>query len=221
LSKWFSSFDIVVNTWAVTGCFDVQHNGVNRKYAHWAEVTSYLYEFQAKANELRDTHYGDMKIYHYLSVMEEEFRAKAIELCRGGDEVPFGEALKRSIKENAHLWQEKRHLVEGNSNRAGGGQGSQGSQQVHFKAPQVQQFQAPKNTPGASPCKYWNSPKGCDNKNCHFKHGCNRKLQNGKTCLNRNHIGTDHDESKHGKLLVRTGGGGKSDRGKGKGKGKM
>ena len=207
LSKWFSSFDIVTNTWAVTGCFDVTHKGETRKYAHWAELTSYLYEFQAKANELRDTHYGDTKIYLYLSAMEEEFRAKAIELCRSGEEVPFGDALKRSIKENAHLWQEKRHLVEGQQQRSGGGRGNY---QSNLQPLPAASFQTPKN-PSNSPCKFFNSNNGCTNKKCQFAHTCNRKLQSGKLC-GQNHVAQSHDEGKHGKVQEKSGkpkGGGK------------
>jgi len=90
LSKWFTGFDIVVNTWAVTGCFDVQFGGHTKKYMHWADGIAYMFEFQSKANELRDRNIGDKQIFSYLSSVEEEMRSKAVEIARSESEVPWG-----------------------------------------------------------------------------------------------------------------------------------
>jgi hypothetical protein len=71
LSKWFTCFDIVVNTWAVTGCFDIQYLGVARKYANWSEVSAYMFEFTSKANELKDKHHQDKSIFYSLSTQSQ------------------------------------------------------------------------------------------------------------------------------------------------------
>ena len=68
LSKWSTSSDIVINTCAVVACFDVTYQGNIKKYVHWADFSSYIYmfEFQSKANELRDKQFNDKPIFYHL-----------------------------------------------------------------------------------------------------------------------------------------------------------
>ena len=66
MSKWFTCFDIVINTWAVTGCFDFTVSSKTRKYVYWAEVQSYMFELTLEVNELKDKKHDDINIYHYL-----------------------------------------------------------------------------------------------------------------------------------------------------------
>jgi len=95
LSSWFSCLDIIVNTWAVTGCFNVTHGGKEVKYCHWQDADSYKHEFHAMALELLGSH-TEWSTFSYLYSMEEKFRAKAIEMARSKEEVPWGTALLRS-----------------------------------------------------------------------------------------------------------------------------
>jgi hypothetical protein len=204
LGKWFSCFDIVVNTWAVVGCFDVTFETKVRKYVHWAEVSAYMYEFQAKANELQQKQYADKAIFYYLSAVEEEMRSKAIEMARSESEVPWGECLKLSTKANAHLWQEKRDMLEVRK---------QYQQPPNFGAPAVAAYVAPPNK-GASTCRHFN--KGtCSVPKCGYAHVCSQILVKGNICGRKDHGAHEHDEAKHGAK-----GFGKGPKGKGKGKGK-
>lgn len=187
LAKWFACFDIVVNTWAVTGCFDVPYQGETRKYVHWAEVQAYQFEFIIKANELTAEHYQEHKVLSYLSTVEEEIRSKAVELARGGDECPWGEALTSARKDCAHLWQERRNKLA-----------SKITHQETFKdnyPPRTASYQKQPYQKGEF-CKFFN--KGTCNGSCGgATHACNVVLANGKHCGAKNHNATTH-EIKHG-----------------------
>ena len=183
LSKWFIGFDIVVNTWAVTGCFDVLFGGQTRKYVHWAEGAAYMFEFQNKANELRDKNVDERAIFVYLSAVEEEVRSKAVEIARSEAEVPWGESLKRSIKDNAHLWQEKRDIV---------GQEPQSTQPLWAKSP-------PTSAANLALCNHFQKKEGCRMHSCAYKHACDMVMENGGRCNRSDHGRWAHDDSKHGK----------------------
>jgi hypothetical protein len=199
LSKWFTGFDIVVNTWAVTGCFDVQFGGHTKKYMHWADGIAYMFEFQSKANELRDRNIGDKQIFSYLSSVEEEMRSKAVEIARSESEVPWGESLKKAIKDYAHIWQEKRDIVE-----------------PRVKAPQPLWSMSPQAAGGNDKvCHHFNRPGGCQRVDCSYKHACDAILLSGGRCGRTDHGKDNHNDVKHGK----TNGKGLG-KGRGRGKGK-
>ena len=111
LSEWFQCFDIVVNTWAVAGWFDIVYESKTRKYVNWNKVTAYMHEFQARANDFNEKQFPEYKTYVCLSTVEEDLRGKAIELCRGEDDVPFGEVLTLARKNFGRMWQERRDVL--------------------------------------------------------------------------------------------------------------
>ena len=205
LSKWFACFDIIVNTWAVVGCMDVEFDGKTRKYIHWAEAQSYMFEFTVKSNELKDKHHQDWNIFKYLSSVEEEFRSKAVELARGTQEIPWGEALKQSITGNSNIWNEKRDFLER-------------QWQPHNPQPTTDSYQG--HSQQLTPCNKFNSGN-CNVPGCRFPHICNVKLANGNYCSSRNHGANRHDDNKNGASTHPPKGGkgsGKDRQGKGKGK---
>ena len=113
--KWFTCSDIVINTWAVAGLFDVENGGKVKKYVHWEEVQSYMYGLTVKANEFKEKHISDQQICYYLRLVEDEFRAKAVEMVRSDEETPWVEALIKSTKDNSHLWAEKKDTIKGDT----------------------------------------------------------------------------------------------------------
>ena len=213
LGKWFTCFDIVINTWAVAGCFDVTPKDLSaaKKYVHWGEVQAYLYEFTVKSNELKENYVPEQQIYYYLSLVEEEFRAKAVEMARSEAETPWGEALIKSLKENAHIWAEKKdkHF-----------QGYYGTDhqkvnlKTHPKAPNFATQQlAAKSKP---PCNSFNKDGGCTNRNCQYAHICNFRMPDGNFCGKTNHNVLGHNPTKGGGAAK--GGGRGGGRGGGKGR---
>jgi hypothetical protein len=210
LSKWFSCFDFVVNTWAVVGCSDVQHDRQTRKYVHWSEVTAYMFEFQAKSTELKDKHCQDKKIFHYLSAVEEDFRAKAVEMARGESETPWGEALKLASRNHAHIWQERRDILEARSYN-NGGNNMQAS-------PKASSYKLSANNQNP-PCRNFNNRGNCTAQGCDFPYVCSKLLSSGAICGARDHGAKNHDEPRHGKSRASPNFG-RRGRGKGKGKGR-
>ena len=213
LSKWFQCFDIVVNTWAVTGCFDIIYESKTRKYVHWNEVTAYMYEFQARAIDLKEKQFPEYRAYVYLSTVEEDLRGKAIELCRGEDDVPFGEALTLARKNFAHIWQERRDVLEARHSTSH--QATRGFPAKHINSQG--------NTPKFKPfCNRYNlNAAGCHQPNCEYPHACSAKLVTGDICGSRNHTAKTHDDGKHGASKGSSGSSPGKGKGKGAGKGKV
>jgi len=107
---WFYNFDISVNTWGVCGTTEVTYEKESVAYCHWAHADSYRFEFVDKHLALKGE-YAEYKIFEYLYAIEETMRYKAIELARGSKQVPWGLALLRALKENAHIWAEQLPLL--------------------------------------------------------------------------------------------------------------
>ena len=92
LWAFFECFDIVVNTWAVAGCFDVHWQGNTVKYAHWESVSNYLCELRKQATgELNS--YTEASAQNYVMAVEEEMRGYALGLARSDRQIPWGETL--------------------------------------------------------------------------------------------------------------------------------
>ena len=204
LSKWFACFDIVVNTWAVTGCFDITYDGQSRKYVHWSEVQEYHFEFTLKSNELTDLRHSEYKIFQYLSSVEEDIRAKAIELARGESECPWGLALTTARKECAHVWLEKRDKLIAN-NTAPDIRTQRPPKQAAFQ-PTIQQQEE-------SHCKFFNQGR-CTVANCNFAHKCNAALKTGKRCGRKDHGASNHNDHNHGERQAKGKGKGGKDKGR-------
>jgi hypothetical protein len=208
MANWMQCFGIVTMTWAVTGCFKVTFEGKDTLYAHWAEVEAYMFEFQERAMELRAT-FSESSVYNYLHTMEETMRAKAIELARGSKALPWGKALQACLKENAHLWQEKRYMLgsrQGSNYKGGGPSGGSGS----LMAPDAAKGPMPESK--ARHCHFFSSGYCRLGEKCSYRHVCNALLANGKRCTKK-HAAKEHDPEKDGKLSFKHRG--KGGRGKG------
>ena len=159
LFQWLSCFDIMVNTWALAGCFDVTHDARPIKYCHWSQADQYKFEFQNKAFQLRQKH-SEKAVFNYLCEVESSVRSKAIELARSTEGVPWGPALLRSVKENSHLWQEKRGMLSG-----GGDQAFRNNALSNSSVKRVQHFQQ-------SPpiCRFFLEGNCSNGDRCRFSH---------------------------------------------------
>ena len=168
LFQWLSCFDIMVNTWALAGCFDVVHEGKTVKYCHWAQADQYKYEFQAKTLQLRHKH-AEKAIFSYLGEVESSMRSKAIELARGTQEIPWGEALLSSLKENAHLWQEKRAMLTAYNDQ--GAKNSAFMNSLPTPAPFSKKAQVgSQSTRAKPPCRYFLQGTCVSGDSCRFSH---------------------------------------------------
>ena len=92
LAKWFSNLDVLSNTWALAGCFDVVWNGSRVKYAHWEHTQHYVYEIRVRVEALLLKYYAD-NILTFAVQCEEDFRAAAMQLARDDPPMPWGLAL--------------------------------------------------------------------------------------------------------------------------------
>ena len=116
LFKWTELFAILVKTWGIVGCFDVQFQPEDApskrsmKYLSWCEAEQYKFEFIDQISRLR-TRYTDASILQFLNDCEEAFRSKAIELARSSEQYPFGYALLKVIKVEASIWQMHRDTL--------------------------------------------------------------------------------------------------------------
>jgi hypothetical protein len=122
---WPNMFQVIVKSWSAAGAYDVpeQKDGVRMiKMCEFAHADSYRLEFVAKIKELRER-YVDGSIVKALSITEEAFRSRAIELCRSEQQIPWGLALIKCLTERAEIWNTMRdHLVERNISSQQGGQ---------------------------------------------------------------------------------------------------
>ena len=206
LQNWFTCFDLVSNTWAVAGVHKVPWGGKSIPYCHWQDAEAYMFEFKEKHLELLGKH-PDRLVYLYLTSVEEMFRAQAITLARGAEQVPWGVALNRSLKENAHLWERHHHLL-GSENKVNF---------VNKQEPRETGFDRKKKqkAPKAQKCTHYNAGKCNRGDDCNFIHACNAVLRNGNLCGKR-HRSSDHTRN-DGQLKFNggqgKGGGGKRRRG--------
>ena len=99
-------------------------------------------------------------------------RCKAIELARSTEEVPWGPALLRSVKENSHLWQEKRAMLSG-----GNDQPFRNNAFSNSSAKRIQQFEPGQYTRsnGAGPqtpaiCRFFLEGSCSAGDRCRFTH---------------------------------------------------
>ena len=113
--QWMKAHAILCDTWAVVGTFDVMYPAdatEPMKYAEWEATSAYHFEFEHKYVNLR-AKYTDGSLFAYISTVEEIFRAKAVELARSADKMPWGKALTSCLKEEAEAWNfHKDMLVE-------------------------------------------------------------------------------------------------------------
>ena len=191
LMTWFSGLDVMTNTWGIVGCFESMYMGQKCMYCHWKDSSEYFWTFQHKALELRMLH-PEVKVFKYLSAVEESFRAKAIEYARGTVEVPWGMSLLFAIKNHASIWTEKDDIL-GKKNNAQGDNRSAGQSSGSALVPAF--------------CSGFNSQNGCMDSGCTAKHACSFRKPNGKTCNMTNHGWANHKEPQQKKGGQGKGGG--------------
>ena len=85
-------FDVLGRTWVICGSFEVVASPTSSDKVLMCELNQsqyYQYEFTSRIREYREK-YTDASIVKALSIVEESFRSKAIELTRSGSKVPWG-----------------------------------------------------------------------------------------------------------------------------------
>ena len=83
---WPENFDVLGSTWVVCGSFEVVASPTSSDKVLMCELNQpqyYQYEFTSRIREYREKH-TDASIVKALSIVEESFISKAIELTRSG-----------------------------------------------------------------------------------------------------------------------------------------
>ena len=106
LAEWLRRFVILVTTWAVCGCYELEFGGEHMRYCSWEESTMYRMEFVIKSDEFR-LEFTEGVVYRYLDAVEQGFCEKAIEHARGTRKVSWGKAILHVMSTNVSIWQEK------------------------------------------------------------------------------------------------------------------
>jgi hypothetical protein len=125
----FHALEIFSNTWALAGCFDVewlQKSGTMIKYVHWQDACFYVQSLKDKADGYVDRGYTQASIYDSLITLETAFRARAIELSRARDPMPWGLALRQALKDESSKWQDDKDKLVKMGEKPGSGGGGRG-----------------------------------------------------------------------------------------------
>ena len=197
LSNYFACFEILTQTWATCGCFDVsikitqpgQADSTKQvKYAHWSDCDAYRFLFMHEASVLREK-YPEWKVLNFLMTIEEGVRGYACQMARQDvDPVPWGTALLAAYKNNPELWNLHRHLLDGDA-----------SAPSHQLAPPQQSHGEGQARPfRAVHCRAFQTAQGCYKQNCEYLHACNAVKSNGGFCNLKNHGAANHNWSKGG-----------------------
>ena len=231
LYTFLTNLQVLANTWAVAGCFeaDVGPAGATTKarFAHWADTSEYQLRVAEEAHQRLVAH-SEASVLHYVTVVEEELRVRAIELVRGTSQAAWGEALLRVVSESSHLWQDRKELLlprrSFNPPPAGAPvpPKAPGTQKPPAIQPPPGRFDAkvpPKAPPaGQAPgrkrwatskttsgnwviCKKFNDGRGCSNRACPdgYAHVCDVILASSqRPCQAKDHNRAAHDPHRHG-----------------------
>lgn len=154
----------------------------------------------------------------WIQAVEEEMRARAIELVRGVQKELWGNALLQSLKDCSHRWAETRTSFNPRASAARPQLPGTPPPLVPPRAP----GQPPASTPpppavpglpsrnkwrtgialanGAQVCKRWNDPRGCSKACPNGKaHVCDVVVAStGRLCARKDHTRAKHDAAKHG-----------------------
>ena len=103
LAKWLRNLDVLANTWALAGCFDVPWLGSRIRYAHWEATQAYVFELRVRLEPLCQL-YWPQGVLDYAIRIEEEFRAAALQLARDDPPTPWGVALAVVLREKNGVW---------------------------------------------------------------------------------------------------------------------
>ena len=215
---------VLCTTWAVAGSFDTPEGG--GKFAHWHETTEYEHAFSEKAHQELSLH-TEESVVAWISAMEENVRAHAIELTRGPLQSLWGKALLTSLKELSSKWGESRHLLvprrapprhlgrlthrtadwpppewiaKGLLKGAGKGKVKGKSKGKEPGGQRVRGWKTCSHTSAGVPiCKRFNDPRGCAQA-CPSgsAHCCDVQMRSGAPCSRRDHCRQTHNPQAHG-----------------------
>ena len=229
LSRWFHLFDVLCRTWAITGCFEVQFDGQVRRYAHWEDISAYLFEFKFRTLDLQ-AKYTQRSVLDYVRTVEDAFRVAAIELARSREQVPWGIALVRAQKDLSNVWNDHKDLlkefqrsapklafphsgtgVKGRGSK-GGSKGVSapaasggGSHQGGDRAGGSKAWKTAQKTADGTPiCKKFNDQRGCQTRSCKYSHVCDVLLSSGGPCGSGSHSRMRHNPGSHGAPAIRS-----------------
>ena len=199
---------VLATTWAVAGSFTAEDNSGNAGiFAHWAETSEYEQMFSERAHAELALHTED-SVVHWITEVEEEVRARAIEFTRGPGQLLWGRALQAAVRE-ADKWAEKRHLLSlrkppGNffsdvpappavpPKGGGKGTGKKGA-----PLPNRRKWKhAHTTSAGATICKRYNDARGCSG--CNTAHVCDVMVKGNRACGQKGHTRMTHDAERHG-----------------------
>ena len=207
--------ELLSNTWALSGIHKVTVGTNEVIFAYWPDCQDYVWKFRAECGNLLGK-FSETSIVNYATKIEEAFRLKAIELIRGSEVIPWGQALTRVMKEQVYEWEHKKDIL------------------VPYRVPRPQQLpdargqqrdQEPKK-PKPNPregnpkegsehkrnwktskytkdnqeiCRRFNDVRGCK-QTCPLKflHVCDCWLEAGRVCANKGHNRMTHKESSSG-----------------------
>ena len=200
--NFFRCFELLTNTWANVGCYDVQvvvhevgkaDTTKNVKMAHFSDCEEYKFKFYDQFLNLIDRH-DEYKVLQYIIVIEELMRAVAWQLTRRTVEpVPFGTALLQSLRDNSHLWNEHAFLL----GQKGGDhpQASVTSREAVDRARFVLYGDdaGPPKRQKVGTCNAFNK-NGCSAPNCPYLHTCSHNGKGG-VCGDSSHGAQFHKQS--------------------------
>jgi hypothetical protein len=210
-------YQILCNTWAMAGCFDVVIDAKTYKYCHWQQADKYQRGLRERTEHLLDR-YSEASVLLYLLRTEEQLRGYAIEATRCKENpVRWGLALVQALREYSHLWMDNRDLLL--PKRVAGMDTPRHAAPPPQRTPPRQQQQsrlpprppqpaapdlpatAPRTSQGARICKRFNDRRGCKPGKCPKgeAHVCDVVLaQTRQVCGKSDHNRLQHDSTKHG-----------------------
>lgn len=216
LYHYLSQLEILCTTWSVAGIFQVE----GAPFCHWWQVQEYAFCCSEKAHEAlaRNT---EESVVHYVSTVEECFRARAVELTRGQEQLTWGKALLQAQRDLASKWAESSSLLvsrrnnnaqrperpsrpekPGRPGKPGGPPGGPPGREQPGKPGNGPRAQTANDTAsGASICKKWNDSRGCKGKSCPQGkvHCCDVRLAlGGRACGSKKHSRGQHDAQRDG-----------------------
>ena len=106
---YIAQFELTTNTMAFAGSHEVDWDGGKVRYADWTMLSQYRSEF-IKQGWKRADKFTWASIVEYLTQVEEQYRARAIELARSG--TPWGHSLIAALKEDRQPWDDHKDVLQ-------------------------------------------------------------------------------------------------------------
>ena len=105
-----NSLEVMANTWAIAGAFDVVVDTKTVKFAPWPMCLAYSGDVRKRAMKFLDT-FTEASVVPYVIEREEAWRLEAIELMRASEDTTWGMAITTVRKENVSTWQEDHYKL--------------------------------------------------------------------------------------------------------------